>query len=303
MAEENQWKRSIEEVLQGLNESVQNLQVQQQLPPPTVDDGRPVTDMKKQPQHFNKGEDPTTYLMHFEAVGHFNRWGDAQRARAFPTYLHASALQWYTNLDRDTKENFDVLKAAFIRRYQGANDRHKLEQEFAHMRFNRYTDLEEYADRLEDLGARIGKTSAEVVQKFVVGLPDAIYRWVSNSVVTDLGDALELAHQGLVLFPLRTGKYPPREDTAPARRERWSPQPKPEYTPRREFVPRQDSRYGEESRSRPREERNEEPMEFRQRYHGRRGPANSPGQRGGGPPPPSDRQRQSHRPSFYQPKN
>ena len=289
MAEENEWRRSIEEALSGLNESLQHLRVQhqqqqeqqeqsQQPQPQRHDEDRFLGDTKKHPQRFHRGDDPSIYVMHFEAIANHNRWDGHQRARAFPTYLEPSVLQWYSSLGANAKQDYTRLKDAFIRRYQGANDRHKMEQDFANIRFNRYTTLEAYTDQLEDLGARLGKTQDEVIKKFIVGLPDAVYRWVNNLLITDLGDALEQAHQGLVLFPPRQGRYNPREDATPPPRhapEQWNRRPRSEDT------------FHGQPNTQPR--RQEEPMEFRQRYHGRgqtyyRQPDHAR-PRGRGPPP------------------
>ena len=174
MTDEGEWKRSIEEAIHGLNETMQGLQglqqqqlqqqQQQQVPSHhcTMEDRS--ADVKKHPQRYNRKEDPITYLMHFEAIANFNGWDEAKKARAIPTYLHAAALQWYTNLDDNTKHSFRVLKDAFIRRYQGANDRQKLEQDFARARYDPSYELEDYADNIEDLGAKLGKSKDESSQ-------------------------------------------------------------------------------------------------------------------------------------------
>ena len=242
--------------LQGLQQQQLQQQLQQQVPSHhcTMEDRS--TDVKKHPQRYNRKEDPITYLMHFEAIANFNGWDEAKKARAFPTYLHAAALQWYTNLDDNTKHSFRELKDAFIRRYQGANDRQKLEQDFARARYDPSYELEDYADNIEDLGAKLGKSKDEIIQKFLVGLPDAVYRWVNNSVVTDLGDALELANQGLVLFPVRQAKQTPKYSTPP-RRDGWT------------RPPRFEEEYGGPPPQRGGDTRREEPMEFRHRGFGR----------------------------------
>ena len=264
MAEEGEWKKSIEEALLDLSGTLQKLQVQQQqqqlpLPQPQEADEDRSLEIRKQPQPFRRKDDPNTYLTHFEAIASFNRWDTAQCARAFPTYLHAAALQWYATLDHNTKSNFRLLKEAFINCYQGANDRQRLEQDFAYAKFADFDDLDEYADRLEDLGARLGKTNEEVIKKFVVGLADAVYRWVNNSLVTDLGDAMELANQGLILFPHKTGRTAPFQTTR---------RPEQQHLRPRFNAP---SSYRQEERRQPHrpEERREEPMEFRQRFYGR----------------------------------
>ena len=256
MAEESQWKHTIEEALSGLNEAVQHLRVDQQarVQASTEVESR-ARDVRRQPQRFAKGDDPSIYLIHFEAIANDNRWDHHRRASAFPTYLHPGALQWFNNLEAPTKRDFNLIKTSFIRRYQGANDRHKLEQDFANIRFNQFSDLESYADRLEDIGAKLGKTAEEVVRKFVVGLPDAAYRWVNNMDIGDLGDALEYAHQGLVLFPPRNGKSHPTERFPRRWRQEGWREPREESRPQQEPV-----EYVETRR--------EEPMEFRHRGFG-----------------------------------
>ena len=103
-----------------------------------------------------KGEDTITdFLDDLEiACVVSNKDDDASRLRIFPLLMKVEAKSWFNALPQATKQNWDLLRAAFVRRFGGGTTSEKLWQRLRELKQGGLLEFATYESKFVDLWER-----------------------------------------------------------------------------------------------------------------------------------------------------
>ena len=122
-------------------------------------------------------EDPSTWLNRYKNFATFQKWTDEQKANAFGLFMHNSAELWY-NLPEDTKSNWVNIEAAFKERFVSGLPKWVNEQALSNRKQGPNESVSAYIYDMKIRCARLGKTPAEALNYFVMGLLPGIRSYV-----------------------------------------------------------------------------------------------------------------------------
>ena len=139
----------------------------------------------------------------------------------FPAFFQDQlvATNCHDRLPNRIKNEFESLGSSFIYRIKSNLDNHRLEQRFHNLSVDQYSDLDEYAENIEILAAELNKSIPELIRRFQIGLPPAVYKWMETKDCGDIAGAITAASEVLILFPAMTSTQKP--GVQPRRSPSW----------------------------------------------------------------------------------
>ena len=83
-----------------------------------------------------------------------NKDDDASRLRIFPLLMKVEAKSWFNALPQATKQNWDLLRVAFVRRFGGGETSEKLWQKLRELKQGGLLEYATYESKFVDLWER-----------------------------------------------------------------------------------------------------------------------------------------------------
>ncbi len=182
------------------------------------------------PPHFDSKDTESAFefVQRFDIVAESNNWDDVSKARVFASCLDSAGLTWFGALTPDVKAAYPRIKRHFLRRFHVGNQ-FEVDRKFQGLYVQSAPDLDWYATTLQRLGSILERDPTSILKQFLIGLPDAIYRWVELKQPHNMDEALSHARNAFTMFPTTDNR-----NSRTMRRD--NPPPKPfqrDYTPDR----------------------------------------------------------------------
>ena len=163
----------------------------------------------QKPPKYKEGEDPETFILFYDLLANGNKWTELESAQRLPTYFPLSLLPWYISLEDDIKMNYGRLKASFIERFDLGNDKQQLLIDYHDLRAKNCPSLGDYANRVQSIGLKLNKSTAENLLQFKLGLPVPMFRWIDERRPRTIENALRLAMDFDAMFGRGSTRYVP----------------------------------------------------------------------------------------------
>ena len=128
----------------------------------------------------------------FEKIGQLNNWSNEEKCVQFCLTLNQSAEAWYLNLNRETKESFELLKQSFKSRFSHKTDRVNLYAKFMKIKQDG-RDVSVYIEEVETLGRLLKKTEDEIIDRVIFGLDNKLKQQIIIRDITSINELIEFA--------------------------------------------------------------------------------------------------------------
>lgn len=139
-------------------------------------------------------ENATLWLSRFKRYAAAKGWSAPQTLKTFPLFLSGSAQLWFEALSDETTSSATDLEAAFLQRFgPEASSRWSRLQAFNARKMMPRETMEQFATELQFKAAELKKSDSDLLDTFLMGLPDAVRQQVLIKDPTTFDDALKYA--------------------------------------------------------------------------------------------------------------
>ena len=154
-----------------------------------------------------QGEDPEKFIRKFERLAAYGEWDDNKKLTVFPLLLDDKADDFYESSPDQTKQNYQLLRTAFITHFQPNKSKLVRWNELCQKSLTIGQSIAEYHDELKKEAAKIGGvTDEQLMIVFLNGLPTDIKEHVALQEPVSLAEALDKARLYESIKSERKGK-------------------------------------------------------------------------------------------------
>ena len=141
-----------------------------------------------------QGEDPEKFTRKFERLAAYGEWDDNKKLNVFPLLLDDQAYDFYESSPDQTKQNYQLLRTAFITHFSPNKSKLARWNELCQKAPTSGQPIREYHDELKKEAAKIGGvTDEQLMIVFLNGLPREMKEHVALQEPISLAEALAKA--------------------------------------------------------------------------------------------------------------
>ena len=133
-------------------------------------------------------ENHTSWLLGYISFCNAANYTEKERCQIFPTYLRGEAVTKYYTWPEEVKNDWDRLKTAFLEYGGGAEREHLWGTELARTKLEEGGSVDEYIQKMRDLGTKIGLAKREIARHMVNNLTPALFNAILPFGLSDLDE-------------------------------------------------------------------------------------------------------------------
>lgn len=141
---------------------------------------------------FDLEQNPAFFLAKFNKIADINKWNEEQRCLQFCLAIPKEGESWFMSLKEDTRDNYELLKDAFMLRFEEQESKLSLYDKFVSGRQDKQ-NIVTYVEKVQAIGQRLGRSDKEVFDQIVHGLDDDVKKLVFLKDVTNVAELVKLA--------------------------------------------------------------------------------------------------------------